>query len=72
MYGHLDEILQWDQAMIVQKLNALCLCDSLAKRALAVVIVNSEFIGNTIPFEGIILQYKNKKEVESATKALYP
>ena len=57
--GHLDEILQWYQLIIVHKLNILC--DSLVKRVLMTVIVNTDFIDKTFPFEDVLLRHKNNK-----------
>ena len=69
VFGHLDEVLRWDQLTPIQRLNVLC--DTLAKRALMAAIVNRHFIDNTFPFEDITVHCADKKASGSPTKAIY-
>ena len=69
VFGHLDEILRWDQLSLVQKLNVLC--DSLAKRALMAAIVNRDFIDSGFPFEDIVMMCGPSKVVSSPVKGIY-
>ena len=82
VFGHLDEILRWDQLTYVQKLNVLC--DGLAKEALLAAILNRIFIDRGFPFEDIVFSCGRdlphetiassggrSKIVASPTKGLY-
>lgn len=61
VFGHLNEILRWDQLTEVQNLNVLV--DSIAKKALMKAIVNREFISTSYPFEEIVLTCGGRKSV---------
>ena len=69
VYGHLDDILTWEQLTPVQKLNVQM--DALAKRALLSSLCNRQFIDVNFPFEQIVLQVGGKKVVSSPTTAIY-
>jgi hypothetical protein len=69
VYGHLDDILQWDQLSDTQKLNVRM--DTLAKRALMAAITNRDFITSIFPFEHIVMKCGGQKNHSSPTKAIY-
>ena len=69
MYGHLDNLLRWDQLTLPQKLNVRM--DNLAKRALLAALVNEKFINGEIPFENVSLFCGGKRASSSTTKSMY-
>ena len=69
VFGHLDEILRWDQLTPVQRLNVLC--DSLAKRALLESIATQRFIKSDFPFEQIRLRCGPQKCTGSPARDIY-
>lgn len=69
VFGHLDDVLRWDQLTYIQQLNVEM--DSLAKRSLLSALVNRRFISNDFPFEDLVLKCGGNKVISSPTKALY-
>ena len=69
VFGHLDEILRWDQLTPVQRLNVLC--DSLAKRALLEAIGTQRFISSDFPFEQIRLKCGTQKYTGPPARDIY-
>ena len=59
VFGHLDDILRWDQLTHIEQLNVLM--DSLAKLALLASIGNRIFIDEDFPFEPFIIRCRQQK-----------
>ena len=59
VFGHLDEMLCWNQLTEVQKLNLLV--DSMAKKAPMKALVNMNFIDPVYRFEEIVLTCGGRK-----------
>ena len=63
IFGHLDEVLLWDQLSDIHNLNVLVY--SMAKHALVKAIVNRNFIIPEYPFEEIFLTCGGRKSIGS-------
>jgi len=55
VYGHLDDIIRWDQLTLPQKFNVRMDNLASAKRALLAALLNQRFIDREIPFKNISL-----------------
>jgi len=69
VFGHLDDVLRWDQLSDVQQLNVEM--DTLAKKALLAALVNREFIDAEFPFEPFHFSCGDRKVRSSPTEAIY-
>ena len=69
VYGHLDNLLRWDQLTLPHKLYVRM--DNLAKCALLAALVNKKFIDGEIPFENVSLFCGGKRASSSPTKSIY-
>ena len=63
IFGHLDEVLLWDQLSDIHNLNVLAY--SMAKHALVKAIMNRNFIIPEYPFEEIFLTCGGRKSIGS-------
>ena len=68
VYGHMDDIIPWEQLSVPEQLNILM--DKYAKDALLRDLANSMFIDQVFPFEQIVISCGNKRASASPMKEI--
>ena len=66
VYGHMDDILNWDKLTLPERLNIVV--DKIAEEALLAAMINKRFVKPFYPFEDIVLIKKGEKSTGSPTK----
>lgn len=69
VFGHMDDVLRWDQLSFIQQWNVLM--DGLAKRALLASLLNRNFIDEDLPFESFIVRCGQQKVRSSPVESIY-
>ena len=69
VFGHMDDVLRWDQLSFIQQWNVLM--DSLAKKALLASLINRHFIEADLPFEPFTIRCGNTKVRSSPLASIY-